>query len=238
MDLRIALAIARKELREVFNSPTPYVFFVVVTLLSGWFYVTSLFVTGQAALDDLFSPLPLLFVFFLPAITMRLFAEEIKMGTFEVLATLPVRETDIIVGKYLAALALLASALALTAVHPALLLVLGRPQAGPVLTGYLGSFLLGAAFGAAGLFSSTLTRNQVVSFIVGFLICFGLFLIGKTSQYVPGLTGSLLAFSGVDAHYEMFLKGVVDTRDIVYFLSVIGMFLAAAYAVVSGRRWR
>lgn len=230
--------IAQKEWRESFNSPMPYIFLTVFFLLSGWFFVSSLFLLGQATLEEFFAPLPLLLAFFLPAFTMRLFAEEYKTGTMEVLATLPLRDRDIVFGKYGAALAFWGLMLGLSLFYAALLFALGLPDAGQMAAGYVGAFLLGGLYAAAGLFASSLTRSQVTGFLLGFLFCFILFLLGKTAQFLPGALGAGLTFLGVDAHYESFLRGVVDTRDLIYFLSGQTLFLAGTLASFNTRRWR
>jgi ABC-type transport system involved in multi-copper enzyme maturation permease subunit len=223
-------ALARKEWTESFNAPMPYIFLTVFFLLSGWFFVSSLFVMGQATLEQFFAPMPLLLAFFLPAFTMRLFAEEYKTGTIEVLATLPLRDEEIAAGKYAAALSFWASMLGLSLFYAGLLCLAGRPDLGQAAAGLLGTFLLGALYCSIGLFASALSRSQVVGFLLGFLFCFALFLSGKAAQYVGGPLGSALTFLGVDAHYEPFLRGVVDSRDVVYFLSGAALFWAGTLA--------
>lgn len=223
-------ALARKEWTESFNAPMPYIFLTVFFLLTGWFFVSSLFVMGQATMEQFFSPMPLLLSFFLPAFTMRLFSEEYKTGTIEVLATLPLRDEEIVGGKYMAALSFWAAMLGLSLFYAGLLFLAGRPDAGQAAAGLLGTFLLGALFSSIGLFASALSRSQVVGFLLGFLFCFSLFLCGKAAQYLPGDTGAALTFLGVDAHYESFLRGVVDSRDLVYFLSGIALFWAGTLA--------
>jgi ABC-2 type transport system permease protein len=206
--------------------------------LTGWFFVFSLFLLGQASLEEFFSPFTLLLVFFLPAFSMRLFAEEYKTGTIEVLATLPVRDTEIVLGKYAAALGVWALMLALSLAHVAMLMILGRPDLGQTAAGFVGAFLLGALYSAAGLFASSLTRSQVVGFLLGFLFCFAIFLSGKVTQYMPGPVAAFLTFLGVDVHFESFLRGVIDSRDVVYFLTGSALFLAGTLASFNSRRWR
>jgi ABC-2 type transport system permease protein len=234
---RAVILLARKEWRETFNSPMPYVFLVGFFLLMGWFFVSSLFLMGQAGLDEFFGPLPLLLAFFLPAFTMRLFAEEYKSGTVETLATLPLRDAEIVLGKHLSACAFWVLMLGLSALYGAALFVLGRPDAGQLAASFLGALLLGMFYAAAGLFASTLTRSQVVAFLLGFLFCFGFFLAGKAAHFLPGGWGTWLTWFGIDAHYENFLKGVVDTRDVLYLLSGQALFLAAALAAFHRRRF-
>jgi ABC-2 type transport system permease protein len=238
MNLGRAGLLARKEWKESFNSPTPYIALGLFFILVGWFWTSSLFLSNQATMEEFFGPLPLLLGIFLPAFTMRLFAEEYKTGTIENLATLPLEDVDIVLGKYAAALAVWIVMLGLSLVYPVLLLFLGPPDVGQVLAGYLGTLLLGVFFSALGLLASALTRSQVVAFLLGFLFCFAFYLVGKTAQFVPGAPGVLLAFLGVDRHLDGFLKGVVDSRDILYFLSGTALALAGTLAGYNSRRWR
>lgn len=230
--------LAVKELRAAFNGPTAYVLLVVFLLMTGWFFASPLFLVKQANLNELVGVLPILFVFLIPAITMRTFAEELKSGTIELLATLPLKDYEMVLGKYLAVLALLGTALGLTGAYTVVLAALGHVDRGHVLGVYVGMGLLGAAFSAIGLFASSLTKNQMVAFIIGFAVCFAFFLFGKIGPWSPLGIGALLDFLGIDRHLEAFVKGVLDTRDLLYFVSVATSFLSAAIAVVSSRRWR
>lgn len=238
MNLRNAALLARKEWTESFNAPTPYIALFLYFVLAGWFWTSSLFLSGQATLDEFFGPMPLLLSVFLPAFTMRLFSEEYKTGTIENLSTLPIDDIDIVLGKYLAALAAWGVMMGLSLGYGALLIVLGPPDYGQMIAGYLGALLLGAFFSALGLLASSITRSQVVAFLVGFLFCFFFFLIGKSSQFVPGAAGLLLAFLGVDGHLDAFAKGLVDSRDVLYFLSGTVLALAATWVGFGSRRWR
>lgn len=227
-----------KELRAAFNGPTAYILLVVFLLMTGWFFASPLFIMKQATLQELAGILPILFVFLIPAMTMRAIAEELKSGTIELLATLPLKDYEIVLGKYLAILALLGIALGLTGGYPLALAFLGNVDQGHVLGVYLGIGLLGAAFSAMGLFASSLTKNQMVAFIIGFAFCFFFFLVGKMGQWLPPGIGALVDLLGIDRHLEAFVKGVIDTRDLLYFASLMTVFLSAAVAVVSSRRWR
>ncbi len=238
MNRRNVLLLAAKEVRETLNSPMPYIFLAVFFLVQGWFFTAPLFLNGQASMDDFFGVLPLLLSFFLPAFTMRLFAEEYKTGTMESLAALPLTDAEIVLGKYLAALAAWGLMLLLSSLYAGILVLLGPPDLGALAGAAFGALLLGAFFSAAGLFASSLTRSQVVGFLLGFLFCFCFFLVGKAAQFTPGAAGALMTFLGVDAHVESFWRGVVDTRDVLYFLSGTGLFLAGALASLDSRRWR
>lgn len=238
MNLGRALLLTRKEWKESFNAPTPYIALVLFFVIMGWLFTGSLFLLGQASLDEFLTPLPLLLCVFLPAFTMRLFAEEYKTGTVETLATLPLDDAEIVLGKFGAALAIWGVLIALSLVYVALLVVLGPPDLGQVAAGLTGALLLGAFYAALGLFASSLTRSQVVGFLLGFLLCFGFFLAGKSAEYLPGVFGQLLSFLGVDRHYNAFLKGIIDTRDVLYFLSGTVLALAGTLASFNSRRWR
>lgn len=238
MRLSRALLLTRKEWKESFNSPTPYIALVLFFVIMGWFFTASLCLVGQASLDEFFTPLPLFLCVFLPAFTMRLFAEEYKTGTVETLVTLPLEDAEIVLGKFGAALAVWGVLLGLSSVYLALLIVLGPPDLGQAAAGFLGALLLGVFYGALGLFASSLTRSQVVGFLLGFLLCFAFFLVGQSAEYLPGLTGQLLSYLGVDRHYQSFLKGIVDSRDVLYFLSGTVMALAGTLASFNSRRWR
>jgi ABC-2 type transport system permease protein len=238
MNRRAVALLALKEARETLNSPMPYIFLTVFFLIQGWFFVSPLFVGGEAAMDGFFAILPLLLTFFIPAFTMRLFAEEYKTGTMEALAALPLRDAEIVLGKYLAALGAWAAMLGLSLLFPAILFLLGSPDPGVLASAYVGALLLGGFYAAAGVFASALTRSQVVAFLLAFVFCFFFFLAGKASQMTPGAAGALLTWFGVDAHLESFWKGVVDSRDAAYFLSGTALFLAGTLASFNSRRWR
>lgn len=230
--------IVKKEWKESFNSVLPYVFLGAFFLLLGWFFTGTFFLYNQASLDQFFEPLPVILVFFMPAFTMRLFSEEFRSGTIESLATLPLSDINIVLGKYAAAVLFWGLTLGLSTVYVLLVGALGRPDYGQILAGFLGAFLLGAFYAAIGLFASALTKIQVVAYLLAMLVCFSAFIVGKASQYVGGPAGSLLSFLGVDVHYENFLRGVVDSRALVYFVSGPLLFLGGALAAFHSRRWR
>lgn len=238
MKIARAWLLTKKEWTESFNSPMPYIVLVLFFLLVGWFFTSSLFLEGQANLDNFFGMMPLLLGIFLPAFTMRLFAEEFKTGTIETLATLPLNDAEIVLGKYGAVLAIWIAMMGLSLAYLVLLISLGPPDLGQMAAGFVGALLLGAFYGALGLLASSLTRSQVVAFLLGFLFCFTFFILGQAADYVPGLSGQLLAFLGVDNHFEKFLKGVVDSRDALYFLSGTVLALAGTLASFNSRRWR
>jgi ABC-2 type transport system permease protein len=230
-------AIFRRELRSYFNSPVAYVVIVVFLAIIGWFFTNNLFLMNVASLRVVFELVPLIFLFFVPAITMRLLAEEKKSGTLELLTTKPIHDADIILGKFLAAWALLLAALLPTLLYVITLALLGSPDLGPVVTGYLGLLLMGAVYIGIGLFASSITENQIVAFIISFLIVLALFLMDKVLMYVPEGIASTLEFLGIDYHFGNIARGVIDSRDVIYFLSLLGFSLYCATISLGRRKW-
>lgn len=230
-------AIYRRELAGYFGQPVAYIVITAYLLMCGWFFVSGVFLVGQADVRGYLEVAPTILLFFAPALTMRLLAEEWKNGTMELLLTLPVRDVDVVLGKYLAAFTVLVVAQALTLSYPLTVGMLGDVDGGAVATGYLGLLLLGGTFLAVGLLASALTASQVVAFIVGFFVCFGLFLLGKVLPFLPAPLVPVLDHLAVDGHFANLTKGVVDSRDLLYFASVVGLCLAGTVHALKGRKW-
>jgi ABC-2 type transport system permease protein len=230
--------LARRELSMMVNAPATYVIGVVFLLLTGWLFISPLFANNQSVLDSFFRPLPLIFTFLVPALTMRSFAEEFKSGTIEYLATLPIEDHEIVVAKYVAALGLLGLLIAFTLCYPLVLLLVGSPDWGQLLGVYVSILGLTSFFAAIGLFTSALTRNQVVAFIVGFFICFFFFLLGRVADFLPGVLSVFVRGFSVDLHFDALARGVMDTRDLLYWLSGTVFFLAACLTVMQSKKWR
>ena len=169
---------------------------------------------------------------------MRLLADEKATGTLELLITMPVRDWQVVVGKFLAAMALLCTALALTLVFAITVRSLGPLDRGPAIGGYIGLVLMGGAYVAIGVMTSSFTRNSIISFIVAFAISFALFLIGKLTQFVPQSLQGLTTFLSIDSHFENISRGVIDSRDVIYYFSVIGVCLLVSTLSLESRRWR
>jgi ABC-2 type transport system permease protein len=233
-----ALVISRREIRTYFNSPVAYIVVTVFTILTGYLFFTQLFVEKQAEMRGFFGIMPLLFMFLAPAITMRLLADEKAAGTLELLVTMPVREWEVVVGKYLAAMALLCTALALTVIFAITVRSFGPLDRGPAIGGYLGLVLMGGAYVAIGVMTSSFTRNSIISFIVAFAISFVLYLIGRLTQFVPQSLQGLTSFLSIDSHFENISRGVIDSRDVIYYFSVIGVCLLVSTLSLESRRWR
>jgi ABC-2 type transport system permease protein len=161
--------------------------------------------------------------------TMRLFAEELNIGSYELLLTMPVTFHDVIIGKFMACVAFMASMLVPTIAYPVFVAVMGQLDWGPVIGGYIGAILMGGAFGAIGLFASSLTRNQIIAFIVATAICFSLTVIDKMLFFLPKTLLGMMTYLGAGYHFQNISKGIIDSRDIVYFLSVVFLGLYGAY---------
>jgi ABC-2 type transport system permease protein len=233
-----ALVISRREIRTYFNSPVAYIVVTVFVGITGYLFFTQLFLEKQAELRQLFGFMPFLFMFMVPAITMRLLADEKSTGTLELLSTMPVRDWEVVAGKFLAALALLGTAVGLTLVFAISVRTLGPLDRGPAIGGYLGLVLMGGAFVAIGVMCSAFTRNSIVAFIASFGISFALYLFGKLTQFVPEALQPVISFLSIDGHFENIGRGVIDTRDVIYYLSIIGTCLLLATTSLESRRWR
>ncbi len=196
-----------------------------------------MFVVNLATLRPLFQTTPFLLLFLAPAVTMRLISEERKIGTLELLVTKPVGEIEIVAGKFLAAWTLVLIALVPTLSYYISISALGDLDLGPVLGGYLGLTLVAAVYVSVGLFGSSLTENQVVAFIVSFLIVFVFFLLDKILLYLPAEIASVVEFLGIDYHFGNIARGVIDSRDVIYYLSLIGAFLLLATVSLQRRKW-
>ena len=237
-------AVIKRELGGYFTSPIAYVFLVIFLLLAGFFTFTvgNFFERGEASLAAFFGWHPWLYLVLVPAVGMRLWAEERRSGTLELLFTMPITPWQAIVAKFLASWAFLGVALALT--FPAVITVnvLGDPDNGIIFAGYLGSFFLAGAYLAISCMTSAMTRNQVVAFILSIVICLFLLLAGfnpVTDLLVrwasPAVVDTVAAFSVV-THFDGFQRGVIDTRDLFFFLSVIGFALFATGVIIRGHR--
>jgi ABC-2 type transport system permease protein len=229
------LAIFKKELRSYFSSPIAYciiiAFLLVSTGLFFWDKLGRFFLYNQADMRAFFGLMPWMFLFIVPAMTMRLWAEEKKMGTVEILMTLPVRSHEVILGKYLASFVLLAVMVALTVPVPTLVLYLGDPDGGQIFASYIGVFLMGSAYIAIGLCASTLTENQIIAFILGIVVSLVFFLVGFADV-------QLLSYFGLATHFMSIARGVIDSRDLIYYLSMTGFFLYLSVLFVEVRSWR
>jgi len=242
--MRAIRIICRRELAAYFTSPVAYVFLVIFLLLAGFFTFTAgaFFERGEASLSAFFGWHPWLYLVLVPAVGMRLWAEERRAGTIELLLTMPITTWQAILGKFLASWLFLALALVLTFPVVLTVNVLGEPDNGAIAAGYVGSFLLAGAYLALSCMTSAMTRNQVVAFILSVVLCLFLILVGfnpvtdlLARWASPAVVDTVASFS-VITHFDGFQKGVLDTRDLFFFLSVIGFALFATGVIIRGHR--
>jgi ABC-2 type transport system permease protein len=227
--MRQVIHIFNKEFKDYFISPIAYIVISVFLLVTGWLFFSTFFLYNQVTLRNFFSLLPLIFSFVIPAITMRLFSEELNIGSYEILLTMPVTFKDVIFGKLLAGVAMVTAMLLPTLAYAITVAFLGELDWGPVVGGYIGAILMGSAYTAIGLFASSLTRNQIIAFIIGMAICFSLTLVDKMLFLFPGSFLGVLGYLGADFHFQNISKGIIDSRDIIYFISVVFIGLYGAH---------
>ncbi|TAK53735.1 MAG: ABC transporter [Bacteroidetes bacterium] len=226
-----------KELRSYFNSPVAYIVIVGFLAILGWFFTTNIFLMNVSSLRIVFEITPFLLIFFGPLITMRLLSEEMKSGTLELLMTKPLQEYEIVIGKFLAAWALFFFTLLPTISYYITVAILGKLDIGPVIGGYLGLMFIGGVFIAVTVFSSSITENQIVAAIVGFIIVFALFMLDKVLYVVPSDIATVVEYLSIDYHFSNIARGVIDTRDVIYYLSMIAFSLMLGTFMLQRKRW-
>ena len=248
------LAIAQKELKSYFSTPIAYIVIGFFALLFGYFFYVMLVIFNQQSLQlggeggnvdinqqlirPLFLNASVILLFVLPLVTMRTYSEEKRSGTIELLLTSPVTDVEIILGKFLGAITLYAAMLAVTVIHVGLLFSYGNPEWKVVVTGYLGLLLMGGCFISVGLLISSLTKNQIVSGMVTFAVFLLLWVINWPASFVGPQTQSILNYLSITDHFDDFTKGILDTKHLVYYFSVMafGLFLTARS--VDTERWK
>jgi ABC-2 type transport system permease protein len=232
-------AIFKKEILGYFNSPLAYIFTAIFLIVGNWLFFQSFFLYNQASMRGYFDLLPWIFLFITPALTMRLWAEEKKSGTIEVLLTFPVKDIIVVLAKFFSSLAFLALVLLLSISIPITTAFLGDLDIGVIIGGYLGSLFLGAIYLSIGLFLSSLTKNQIVAFLLAVVACFLLFLLSSpfVLQAVTWLA-PVLKVIGSASHFQNLSRGLLDTRDILYFISVTALFLFLNRQVLASRNWK
>ena len=238
--MRNILTIFQKEFKSYFNSPIAYIFIITFILFSSWLFFRTFFLIGQAHLRPLFSIFPWLFLILAPSITMRAWAEEKKMGTIEVLMTLPLKDYEVVVGKFLASFFFMVTTVVLTFPLAITVYSLGNPDTGSIIGGYIGAILMGGAYLAIGLFCSSLTKNQIVAFIISTVSCFILLIIGEdiVLMSAPDTVAPLFSYLGLGTHFESISRGVIDSRDLIYYFSTIGFFLFLNTLALESRKWK
>jgi ABC-2 type transport system permease protein len=228
--------IARREFKSYFDSPVAYIVLTFFLIVTGYFFTSNLFLANQADLRTLWGIVPLLFVFFIPAISMRLLADEKKSGTIELLYTYPIKDSEIVVGKYLAALGLLGVVLLCTLFYAFTIASLGNIDTGQTVAGYVGLLLMAATYLAIGVFASSVTDNQIVAFILALFISFFFFIADKILFFLPSSLAGIFEYIAIEYHFQNVARGVIDTRNLLYFGSVIFFGLLLASHALSRRR--
>lgn len=253
--MRNIVAIAQRELNAYFSSPIGYVLIGFFALLFGWFFYVPLAFFEQQSMQAGMNPgqslninqmlvgpafmnttVIMLLVF--PLITMRTYSEEKRSGTIELLLTSPLTDVEIILGKFLGAMALYTAMLSITLIHMAILFIFGDPEWKPIATGYLGLLLMGGCFLSLGLFISSLTKNQIVAAMATFAVFLMLWVLNWISTFVGPTTQAVLAHLSITEHFDDFAKGIIDTKHVIYYLSFIAFGLFLTMKSVDSERWR
>jgi len=240
MNIQNIKTIFFKELRSYFNSPVAYIVMIVFLLISGFLFTMSFFQLNVASMRDFFGNFfiqMVLFVVFIPAITMRSFSEEKKQGTLELLLTKPITDIELILGKYLSALTLIILTLAPTVLYFIIIKMIGPIPFWPFLTSLLGFILMSAFFLGIGIFVSSLTENQIIAFIVTVLICLFFFLFGKLLMIFPVQVVSIFEYLTTDYHLSNISRGVIDSRVLIYYFSMIFFTIFLTKASLESRKW-
>ena len=229
--------IALKELKSYLTSPMAYIVTGIFLVLTGTFFALSNSTYSATSIDGFLNPGSMLLLLFSAVLTMRLIAEEKKLGTWELLLTAPVRDSEVVLGKFMASLAVLSGMLLLTLYYPLLLWVFGDPDGGPIFTSYVGLFLLGSAVLSVGLFASSVTSNQIVAAVVAGGILAALWFVGMAAGYAPEAVSEIISYLSLSGHFSDFMRGIIDTRAIVDYLSVTALFLFLAIRSLETGRW-
>jgi ABC-2 type transport system permease protein len=235
-------AIFVREIRSYFTSPVAYVILIVFSLLTGFFFAAyfnwATRYGGEANMRGIFQNMSITMLFVVPLITMRLFAEEKRSGTIELLMTSPITDTEVVIGKFAASLALFTLMLASTILCPLFLMTYSQPDLSPMAVGYLGLFLLGCAFLSLGMVASSITKNQIVAALISFVILLGLWTIGWMSSAVGSNVSKVFSFISLVDHFEDFSKGVIDTKHVLYYVSFAIFCLFFSVKMLQSSRWK
>jgi ABC-2 type transport system permease protein len=235
--VRKATIIAGKEFKSYLASPMAYVVTGIFLAASGAFFGANPSTYMETSINGFLQAGVILLLLFAPLLTMRLLAEERKLGTIELLLTAPVRDSEVILGKFLGSVAILTVMLALTLYYPLLLIIFGDPDIGPIVSGYLGLLLLGYSSLAVGIFASSLTSNQIVSAVVAIGILVALYFLGFAASFLPPALGEVVSYFSTSFYFPDFMRGIIDTRGIVYYLSITILFTFLAIRSLENSRW-
>lgn len=237
--MNYAKIIAGKELKGYFSSPAAYIVLVIFLLLGGWFFASPLFLSNTSDLRSLFGIVPIIYLFFIPAVTMNLISREKNTGTLETITTFPITETQIIMGKFWASLSLISIGLLFTLIHLITIMLLGTNiDYGAIFCGYIGLILLGALYSSIGLFTSSLSNNPIVAFIISFFIVFFLFIIQFSLIFIPSFLAGFFQYISSGYHFDNISRGVIDTRNLIYFISGTALFLKLSITLLETRKWK
>lgn len=221
-----AIVIFKREFAAYFASPIAYIVTGLFLIITGIMFFTAFYLQNRASMRNLFQMLPLILSFFIPALTMRVYAEEKRVGSIETLYTLPVTEFDVALGKFLASFVASAVMIAPTLLYLIGMLPFGIPDAGPVIGGYIGALFLCAAFSAIGIFASSITKNQIIAFFTAFIICIALTMISDFLIFLPAPIVGFLQFLSANEHFTSISRGIIDSRDLIYFVSLTALFFS------------
>ena len=232
-------ALFRRELNAYFLSPIAYIVIAVFLIYTGFFFSTSLFENKVVTLKFSVMYIQFILPFLVPVITMRLFSEESKSGTLETLMTAPVSDFEVVMGKFFAAFGLYAVMILSTLIYVVFLHWVGTPDYGSIITSYIGLLLMGSVYISVGLLTSAITKNQIISAVIGIVGLVFLLIIGFVHYIVgEGFFSECLKYIGTFDHWEAFTKGLVDTRDVIYYISLTVLLLFITIRVVESRKWR
>jgi ABC-2 type transport system permease protein len=231
-----AAVIIKRELAAYFTSPIAYIVCGLFLVFSGFLFFNTFFLVNRAELRNFFILLPITLSFFVPALTMRQFAEEKRSGSLETLLTLPVTPFSVVLGKFVATWISSTVMLVPTVFYVLTCVAFGSPDAGPIIGGYLGALFLIAAFCAIGLFASSITKNQIIAFFVAFAICIFLAGLGYFLVFFPPAVVSLFSFFSATDHFNSISRGIIDTRDLLYFISVTALFFTLTVQTLKNDR--
>ena len=235
--MRSVWVLAGREFRSYFAVPAAYAVLIVFLAVTGYLFTLSLFMTREASMQYVFRSMGMVLVFLIPALTMRLLAEEQRSGTLDLLLSYPLRSWELILGKYLGSLVFYALMLLLTMYYPLILALVGRPDPVPIMVGYLGVFILGGAILAVGLWTSSLTKSQIVAYVASFGILVPVWMLDKVGSYAgPGLV-DYFNWLAMSWHFDDFTRGILDSRHVVYYLTWVLLFLALSTLSLNIRRW-
>jgi ABC-2 type transport system permease protein len=222
-----AIIIMKRELKTYFTSPVAYIVTALFLIVTGILFYSVFFLYDRAELRQYFSLLPVLLALFIPALTMRIFAEERRVGSIETLMTLPVTELDVVTGKYLASFLGTLIMLAPTLLYILPTVIFGSPDFGPIIGGYIGAIFLSACFTAIGIFATSITKNQIIAFFTAMIICMVLTMIDSFLIFLPSQIVSVLSYLSASGHFDSISRGIFDTRDFLYFISLTALFFTS-----------